>query len=319
MDTCSLTQDFLVFLDAEKGYSRLTLQAYASDLSQFWTFARPEHVGTPDDVTTALVRRWIVHLRQQGLASSSIARHLSALRSFWAFLLDNDHVAHDPLRSISGPKRKHAVPTCLTVPEVELILSAAGSHSNPVIAARDFAMMSTLVFTGLRRAELLALKVADVSFETRALHVRNGKGGKDRVLPVTAEVLGPVEDWLGRRPSGKTDALFTTTYGNRIHPTRIQIIWKRVLTDSGITRDGITLHTLRHIFATLLLQNGTDLVSIQKLLHADQTQLREGVLMHPLVKRDAGEPQQSSNNTRVTQGPGSSRSVWRMRSEATAG
>lgn len=324
MDTCSLVQEFLVFLDAERGCSPLTLSAYASDLSQFWSFAQENGVTSPDGVTTPLVRAWLAHLKRNGLAYSSIARHASALRSFWRYLLDNAHVAHDPLRPISTPKRKQTVPTSLSVDEVRLLMDAAHAHRDPVVATRDSAMICTLVFTGLRRGELLALTVDDLNLDTRTLHVRNGKGGKDRLIPVSEEVVEPVREWLSVRPTGKTDALFTTTCGNRVHSTRMQIIWKRVLRDSGITRPGVSLHTLRHTFATLLLHNGADLVTIQRLLghtrldttavylHTNTDDLREGMSCHPLAlaQRNTEEaPRQAA----VVKGDCSRATGWRVR------
>lgn len=323
MDTCPLLQDFLAYLDAEKGCSPLTLRSYGSDLRQFWQFARANDVVALRDVATPLVREWIVSMKREGLASSSIARHVSALRSFWHFLLVSELATHDPLRGVCTPKRKQTVPACLSADEVQLLLTAAERHRNPVISARDFAMVSALVFTGIRRGELLALRMADVNATTRALHVRNGKGGKSRVVPLTDEVLGPVAHWLEMRPGGKTDAMFTTTYGNRIHPTRMQIIWRRVLRDSGISSEGVTLHTLRHTFATLLLQSGTDLATIQKLLghtrldttaiylHVGESALAEGVRRHPLI-HGPEEPKLQTAPERRQTGTGSGNRHWTL-------
>lgn len=295
MDTCTLLHDFLAYLRAEKGYSPLTVRAYESDLLQFWTCANSHGVTDPGDVTTPIVRRWVADMSAGGMASPTIARHICALRSFWRFVMDGGYADHDPVAAISTPKRKQPIPTCLSAGEVQALLDAAGTHPNPVVAARDFAIITMLAFTGMRRGELLALELADVNRITLTVHVRGGKGGKDRVIPLTQEVLAALDEWLAHRPPSRTDALFTTTFGNRIHPSRIQIIWKRVLADSGITRPGVTLHTLRHSFATLLLQNGADLVTIQKLLghtrldttavylHYQTEDLREGLEKHPLA------------------------------------
>jgi site-specific recombinase XerD len=295
MDTCPEVDEFLAFLVAEKGFSPLTVRAYASDLSQFATFASAQ--GTPEfkAVSTRLVRAWIVSLNQRGLASSSIARHICALRSFWRFLLDSDVVQHDPLRSISAPKRQQPLPMCLTADELQLLIEAAGSHRDPVVAARDHAIITVLGFTGMRRGEVLGLRLHDVAPVSRSIHVRQGKGRKDRMIPATGEVLAAVDDWLRVRPRAGHDYLFTTVCGNRIYPSRLQLIWECVKGQSGVSRDGVTLHTLRHTFATLLLRNGADLVTIQRLLghtrldttaiylHADAGDLRRGVERHPLA------------------------------------
>lgn len=324
MDTCSLVAEFLLFLDAEKGFSPLTVRAYESDLLQFWRFARAQGAGAPERVTTQLVREWIGDLRRRGLAQSSIARHLSSLRSFWQFLVVSERVATNPLLGISTPKRRQALPTCLTVEELELLLRAAGNHRDPVVAARDHAIISMLVFTGMRRGELLALRLADVCEATRTVHIRSGKGGKGRVVPLAEEVLGPLARWLEVRPEGKTDALFTTTQGNRIHPTRLQIIWRRVLGDSGIAREGVSLHTLRHSFATLLLRNGADLVTIQELLghtrldttavylHLTGDDTRRGILKHPLVKATEAKRASAAGERATTPAASSGAGRWRL-------
>lgn len=324
MDTCSLVADFLLFLDAEKGFSPLTVRAYESDLLQFWSFARAQDVCAPEEVTTQLVRGWIADLRQRGLAQSSVARHLSSLRSFWQYLVVSERVATNPLLGISTPKRRQALPTCLTVEELELLLEAAGRHRDPIVAARDHAIISMLVFTGMRRGELLALRLADVCEATRTVHIRSGKGGKGRVIPLAEEVLGPVARWLEVRPGGRTDALFTTTHGNQIHATRLQIIWRRVLGDSGITREGVSLHTLRHSFASLLLRNGADLVTIQELLghtrldttavylHLTGDDTRRGILMHPLVKATESRKASATGERATTPGASSGVGRWRL-------
>ncbi|MCE5217263.1 tyrosine-type recombinase/integrase [bacterium] len=295
MDACSVAQDFLACLDAEKGYSPKTQLAYASDLSQFLEFVRSEGVAVPEGVSVALVRRWIVSMKQRGLAASTIARHVYALRSFWRFLQDSDLVDHDPLSRISVPKRRQLLPTRLSVEEARHLLAAGADHRDPVVAARDFAMMATLVFTGVRRSELLALRLEDVMLPSRTLHVRCGKGGKGRMIPLVEEVVDAIGTWLAVRPAAAHDYLFTTVCGNRIYPSRLQIIWQRVRKQSGVTREGVSLHTLRHTFATLLLKGGADLVAIQGLLghsrlettavylHADTRDLRSGVERHPLA------------------------------------
>jgi site-specific recombinase XerD len=294
MDTCSLIQDFLVYLDAERGYSPYTVKSYRGDLRSFFSFAVTRDVTEVGDVTTLLVREWISSLRTGGLAHSSIARHLYALRSFWSFLLDSEAVAGDPLKRISIPKQKHSLPATLSVAELRVLLAAAEQHPNPVVGFRDYAIVCMLAFTGMRRGELLAMDVDHVSLEGSVVHVKHGKGGRSRIIPLAEEAVSAIRDWLDVRPKSKTEALFVTVRGNRIYPSRLQVIWRRVLEQSGVCRPGVTLHTLRHSFATLLLQNGANLFAIQKLLghsRLDTTafylrmgddDLRAGVERHPL-------------------------------------
>jgi len=157
-------------------------------------------------------------------------------------------------------------------------------------------MMAMLIFTGMRRGELINLRVADVSLTERSVTVR-GKGGKMRVIPLVDEALEPVRDWLELRPEAcGHDCLFTTTHGSRIYPSRMQRIWKGILAQSGIEQDGVSLHTLRHSLATLLLQSGEcSLAEIQRILghsrldttaiylHVSDIEVRDAVMSHPLV------------------------------------
>ena len=295
MDMSTLTQEFAVYLEAERGYSPLTATAYRSDLRQFIRFLSTRgSVPEPVDLRPQDVREWIVDMRRRGLSSRSTARHLYALRSFWRYLLDIEVVSHDPLRRISAPKISRRLPTYLSAGELRLVLDAALRHPMAPCAFRNYAMMSVLILTGVRRAELIALRVGDIDRDAGVVLIRNGKGGKARAVPLVADVVRAVDDWLEFRPDRRHDYLFTTTRSNRIHPSRIQIIWKRVLQDSGITRPGVSLHTMRHSFATLLLQNGVDLVSIQQILghtrldttavylHVGGAELRKAVAAHPL-------------------------------------
>lgn len=296
MDTCSLISDFLVYLDAERGYSPYTVKSYRGDLRNFFAFAEGRGALGVEAVTAPLVREWIASLRAVGLAHSSIARHLYALRSFWSFLLDTETVATDPLKRISIPKQKQSIPTTLSPDELRALLDAALEHPNPVVGFRDHAIISTLAFTGMRRGELLALDLEHVSLDGGLVHVKHGKGGRSRMVPLTEEAVAAIRDWLDVRPAARTGSLFVTVRGNKIYPSRLQVIWRRVLAQSGLVRPGVSLHTLRHSFATLLLQNGANLFAIQKLLghsrldttavylHVVGEDLRVGITHHPLTK-----------------------------------
>ena len=295
----TLAQDFFVYLEAEKGYSPLTVKAYRSDLSQLFVFLqetkRASHVA---DVTTKIVREWVVQMRKQGLGANSIGRHIYSLKSFWNYLLDCDLVEHDPVRRISIPKRPKRLPRYLTTDELRQLLEAARSHRTMYCSKRDYAMMATLAFTGIRRGELLNLRLEHVDLSEGTLRVEDGKGRKTRVIPLLADASAAIEDWLTIRRDKGHDYLFTTTHGNRIYPSRMQVIWKNVLRRSGIAKSGVTMHTLRHSFATLLLRSGQcDLPSLQCLLghsrldttaiylHVGPQQLREAVQGHPLARR----------------------------------
>jgi len=295
MDT--LARGFAVYLEAERGYSPLTATAYCGDLRRFFDFLHSADVPLePDQVTTALVRGWVVDMHHEGLSPTTIARRLHGLRSFWSYLLACDYVHDDPVRKVSVPKRERTLPRYLTADELEALLEAAQRNKFVICAFRNYAIISVLIFTGMRRGEVIGLRIGDVSLAEKVIRVR-GKGGKMRVIPLVDRAVEAVRDWLELRPSHKGhDYLFTTTHGNPIAPWRMHRIWRTVLEESSIEAQGVTLHTLRHSMATLLLQSGEcSLVEIQRILghsrldttaiylHVTESELRGAVQAHPLA------------------------------------
>ena len=186
---------------------------------------------------------------------------------------------HHPLARVATPKKQKQIPMYLSFEECQRLLDATDKNHLFLLAFRDKAMLGTFIYTGIRRGELLALTMADVDFEARTLAVRNGKGGKGRVIPLYDELIELLRDWLELRPQCE--------HG-------LQEAFHRAKKAAGIDREGVTIHTLRHTFASSLLQNGADLVSIQRLLahssldttaiyrHVQMDGLREAVDKHPL-------------------------------------
>ncbi len=159
--------------------------------------------------------------------------------------------------------------------------------------------MATFIYAGLRRGELLGLKIGDADLSAGTLRVVRGKGNKTRIIPMVKELGETIADWLEYRRTKGHDYLFTTNRGNRIYPTRLQIIWRNTLERSGINRSGVSMHTLRHSFATLLLRSGQcSLVEIQQILghsrldtaavylHFSERGLRDAAHAHPLAKQE---------------------------------
>jgi len=293
----TLAQDFLVYLEAERGYSPLTITAYQSDLSQLFEFMQQNRADLePSQVTTALIRSWVVAMKHADLSGATIRRHVYALKSFWTFLLDFDYVTHDPTRRVSTPKRKKRLPTYLNEDELRQLLAAAAEHRMDYCRRRNRAIIATFAFTGARRGELLSLHIPDVDLTDQTVRIEDGKGGKTRILPLLDGACEALQDWLDVRRDNGHDYVFTTTHGNRIHASRLQIIWRDILERSGIAKPHVTMHTLRHTFATLLLRSGRcDLASLQKLLghsrldttaiylHVGPQQLRAAMGGHPLA------------------------------------
>jgi site-specific recombinase XerD len=261
-------EEFVLYLQAEKGASPRTSSSYRSDLCLFHSLLSAQSAQVYiDDITVAAARSWMLDMKGRGLSNSTIARRMHALKSFWRFLLDTEVVEDERLRKLGIPKRERKLPTYLGMDELRTLLETAKSHPDPLIAARDYALMAVAVYTGVRRSELLGLRLGDLDLTGGVMVVR-GKGGKWRMLPLVKEVECALAAWLElRNPECKHDFVFTTLRANRIHPSQMQRIWRRLLTESRIRSEGVSLHTLRHSAATLLLQSGTcDILQIQQLL-----------------------------------------------------
>ncbi len=287
---------FAVHIEAVRGYSPRTAVAYQSDLSQLAEFMEQQDLEpTIGNVTRELMEKWIVSMKRSGLKRNTIVRHVHAAKSFWNYLLDVELVEHDPMRRLPTPKRERSLPTYLSEGELRQLLDAALDQRVVFCAFRDYAILATFIFTGMRRSELLNLRKDHMDFAKRQVRIVNGKGNKSRIVPLVTDLIEAVSDWLEFRPDNESDRLFVTLKGNPLGSTQLQRLWSRALERSGIERDGVTIHTLRHSFATLLLQSGEcDLVSIQKMLghsrldttaiytHVADADLHASVAAHPL-------------------------------------
>jgi len=293
----TLAEEYLLYIRAEKGLSPLTASAYRSDLKQFFTHLQQEfQVNTPQQISLQMIRSWIVWMHERGLCNNSVARRICSMKGFWRYLADRDLVRQDVIAKVSSPPREKNLPIYLNEKQLSALLEAALKQRTALCAFRDYAIMATFIYTGMRRGELLNLRISDIDMERRQLRVDRGKGNKTRLIPMVEELAEAIQDWLEYRPSRQHDYLFATNRGNRIYATRLQIIWRKTLERSGIGRPGVSMHTLRHSFATLLLQSGeADLVSIQHLLghssldttaiylHVADRQMREAISAHPLA------------------------------------
>ncbi len=267
----SLLDEFLSTLTVERGVADNTVLAYSRDLRRYQAFLEEHGLSSPGQVSLSDLQAFLGRLRGSGLTPRSVARAISAVRTFHRFLAGQGYVQRDPTSLLRAPRPPRSLPSVLSGEEVERLL-ATPDVSQPR-GLRDKAMLELLYATGLRVSELLSLPLtaldAVIGF-VRCL----GKGGKERVVPVGSSALRWVTEYLSRgRPllavERDTPFLFVGRRGGRL--TR-QAFWKAVRTYAG--RAGIhrriTPHTLRHSFATHLLEHGADLRSLQLMLgHAD--------------------------------------------------
>jgi integrase/recombinase XerD len=284
-----LENDVLMFLNfcrIEKGLAGNSLEAYAADLQKFRSFCDTQSLNQIPDVE--VLRAYVDALYRSGLGSRSVARHLSTLRNFYAFLLREGRLSSDPTALLAAPRQWQNIPKYLNLDEIERLVGAA-DVSRPT-GLRDRAMLELLYATGLRVSELCRLSLPDLNLEMGVLRA-TGKGRKQRMVPVGKEAISAVRDYLERgRPAilkGRPSRyLFVTARGG---PLTRQAFWKLLRLDgrkAGIFHR-LTPHVIRHSFATHLLERGADLRSVQTMLgHADisTTQIYTHVLRSHLRK-----------------------------------
>ncbi|MFC5650887.1 site-specific tyrosine recombinase XerD [Paenibacillus solisilvae] len=265
-------QAFIQYLQEHKRLSSNTLYSYERDLSFFIHFVQEQGLSSLRDVQKHHLSRYILQLRQDGRAVATVSRHTVSIRSFFHYLLEERQVLQDPTTHLETPKQEKRVPKVLTVHEMEQLLACPSGTTNAGI--RDRAMLEVLYATGIRVTELISLDVEHVNLSMGFLQCL-GAGAKERIVPlggVACDTLGAymneVRPKLAREDrSGQ--ALFLNQLGARMTRQGFWKIIKKYAAEAQIESE-LTPHTLRHSFATHLLENGADLRSVQEMLgHAD--------------------------------------------------
>ena len=266
-----LLERFQDFLLLEHGVSPRTHEAYARDLTRFASYALSRGAAAPLGVTARTLRDFVSHLKDLGLAPASIRRNVSAVRTYFRFLLAEGHVTRDPSERLETPKRWLTLPEVLTVAEAERLL-AAPSLDEP-LAFRDRALLELAYGAGLRVSEWIALGVRDVLFDEGLVRVF-GKGSKERLVPIGRRAIGAVAVYVRElrprleRGAGK-GMLFLNARGEPMSRMGAWKILRKYVELAAITKH-VSPHTLRHSFATHLLEGGADLRAVQEMLgHAD--------------------------------------------------
>lgn len=276
-------------MSAERGAAANTLAAYERDLRDYAAFLGGQAVEAgPDDI-----RRFLAHLEAQGMARTTAARKLSAVRQFHHFLLGEGVARRDPTQTIPSPKRALPLPKVLSVAQVDRLLEAAreaverAKGPGKVRAARLHCLVELLYATGLRVSELVGLTVRMVKADPRILTIK-GKGGRERLVPLNASAGAALKNWLKLRPEPNSEWLFASPQAEG-HLTRQHFAneLKSLAASVGISAASISPHVLRHAFASHLLAGGADLRAVQQMLgHADisTTQIYTHVLAERLRK-----------------------------------
>ncbi len=280
-----LVQQFLDYLKLEKHFSDYTIKSYGADLIQFGHFLCGEigtHGATSDSKPTPAavdekhlkcealtIREFLAYLYGQNYTKSTTARKLATLRSFYKFLMKRSLLSASPLTTIRTPKQEKRLPKCLDLEQVQKLLDAPGDAD--ILSARDKAMLEILYSSGIRVSELVELEMGDLDLNEGVLRVR-GKGRKDRLTPIGSQAIKAVQKYFEMRAidqrsqnSTAQSRVFLNKHGESLSTRSVRRKLDKYLVTAGLD-PGISPHTLRHSFATHLLNNGADLRSVQELL-----------------------------------------------------
>jgi len=269
---------FITHAKVERNFSRHTLVNYSSDLKSFINFLKRDGIYSLDKVDRLEVRRFLAYLARKNFEKSTIARKLSSLRSFFKFLTQEKIIAQNPTIYIPTPRRMKKVPSFLDPDEVGLLLELPDSRT--LLGLRDRAVLEILYGSGLRVSELVNLNIRDVDFLGGMIKVK-GKGAKERLVPIGQIGLSSIERYLGmRRVLEKEDSskirslenlyysnepLFLNRQGARLGGQSVNRLLNKYIRRASIKK-GVSPHTLRHTFATHLLDAGCDLRAVQEML-----------------------------------------------------
>jgi integrase/recombinase XerC len=300
MEDSVVVQEFLNYLKFERRFSEHTAKCYGADLSQFGEFlagalepaeepismpgVRASEAGPATAVATPVkpgvdelliavqtdsVRAYLAHLNGRHYSKATIARKLATLRSFYKFLVKRDRVSSNPVSAVRTPKQEKKLPRFLEYEDVKRLLETP--PVNTWLGARDRAILETLYSTGIRVSELVALNMDDIDFLGEVVHIR-GKGKKERISPISSSALQVIQHYMEFRnkraqsnPNFESRVLFVNKHGRRLSTRSIRRKMDKYLKTAGLD-PSISPHTLRHSFATHMLNNGADLRSVQELL-----------------------------------------------------
>lgn len=267
----TLLKDYLHYLKVERGLAQNTIVSYQQDLQQFLAYLKSQEITELTQVSKTMITTYLQQQVTMQKENSSIIHSITSLRRFFAYLMQEQIISKDPMQLIDTPKKKQKLPEVLSVSEVETLL--ASPNTAETLGLRDRAILEVMYATGLRVSEIINIKLNDLHLSMGIIQTI-GKGHKERIIPIGDTAADWIEKYLQySRPKllkqKRSAYLFLNFHGNQL--TR-QGIWKNLkayVIKAGITKN-VTPHTLRHSFATHILENGADLRIVQELLgHAD--------------------------------------------------
>jgi integrase/recombinase XerC len=260
-----LLKNFINQLRYEARASDYTVSSYQRDLRRLTEYCREKNIDDWRDIKQHDIRTHIAARHRKGINSKSLQRELSAIRSFYNFLLKNAQVEINPAQQVKAPKQARKLPKTLDVDQITGLLEA---QPDSLLEIRDQAMFELFYSSGLRLSELAALSLPDLDLTDRSLLVKSGKGGKSRLLPIGSKAVTAIKNWLSERmkcATLATDAVFTTLKGQRLGRRSIELRLSAWCKKKGVP-EHVYPHMLRHSFASHLLESSQDLRAVQELL-----------------------------------------------------
>jgi len=296
---------YIQYLEAERNASPYTIRNYRADLADFFKFLKSTELTLLNEVDRHVLRDYLSHLVEVGIAKASIARKLSAIRSFFHYLVREEIIPKNPIEQVSSPKLDKRLPSFLTKEEMVKLLDAPDLST--LLGQRDRALLELLYASGLRVSELVSLTPEQIDLETNEIRVW-GKGSKERMVLMGEPAAEAIKNYIGEgriklQGKKKSNALFLNRYGQRLPERSVQRLLGHYAKKAGIGKR-VHPHMLRHTFATHLLDGGADLRVVQELLgharlsstqiytHVTKGQARKVYLAaHPLAREKKDEPE----------------------------
>lgn len=266
-----MVRQFLNFISVERGLAPNTIESYYRDLQNYLRFLKSQNITDLKFTSKTTIISYLLLMQKNGKASSSISRACAAIKSFYHFLMRERYIDEDPTINLNTPKLEKKLPRVLTVEEVEKLLEQPDIRDP--LGFRDKTMLELLYSTGIRVSELISLTTEDVNLDMGFLRC-TGKGSKERIVPIGSFAITYLKEYINnvRRLLVKdknSDVLFVNHFGKALTRQGFWKIIKKYAKMAGIDKE-ITPHTLRHSFATHLIENGADLRAVQEMLgHAD--------------------------------------------------
>ena len=262
-------QSFLDYLKFEKRYSVHTIRSYQDDLAQFFTFLQKQFGKTSlKNISHNYVRSWLASLKENDLTARSINRKISTLKSFFKFLLKQDVIMQTPMANVISPKTRKRLPAFITQDDIAGLMATMKNNTEDWDGLNTKMLFTLFYTTGMRLSELINLKENQVDYYRTQIKVL-GKGNKERIIPVSMEIIGIVKEYvqLKKKNFEKTEnALLVTKKGMKLYPRYAYKLVSETLSKEIKTLDKQSPHVLRHTFATHLMNNGANLNAVKELL-----------------------------------------------------